>query len=185
MRIDPTDLTPKARRTRELLLDAGRKLTGQRGATGINVMAVCAEAEVGRTSFYNYFDDVEGLVATVATEAAREIKVRFDGLHAGQPRGRERLKSCLKMILTLAVEDPDRVLLLTSLAQSSPEVSGLLTSEIHAELSATDDPQIEDVTGLSDFLAITILALARQFAEGKLALDSLDRHLESLWKSVG
>ena len=185
MQTDPKDLTPKARRTRTSLLDAGRKLTGLYGSAGVNVMAVCAEAGVGRTSFYNYFEDVEALVAAVAIEAAKEIKARFDNLHSCQPRGRERLRACLKMILLLAVENPDTTLLLTSLVRSSPEVRNLLWSEIHTELSAVDELQKEDVTKLSDFLAITTLALARQFAEGDLAPSSIDRHLEFLWRSVG
>ena len=185
MQTDPEDLTPKAHRTRASLLEAGRKLTGIHGAAGVNVMAVCAEAGIGRTSFYNYFDDVEGLVAAVATEAARKIKDKFDNTHSGQARGRKRLKACLKMILTLAVEDPDTALLLTSLAQSSPEVGDLLSSEIHAELTAANDRRIENIAGLSGFLATTTLALARHFAEGKLAPDSVDQHVAFLWKSVG
>lgn len=184
MQTDPANLTPKARRTRALLLEAGHKLTGRHGRAGFNVMMVCAEAGVGRTSFYTYFEDVDGLVDAVALTAAKEIKTRFDNLHSDLPRGRARLKACLKMILTLAVEDPDTVMLLTSLAASSGEVRDLLMSEITAELSAANDPPIQDVAGLSEFLTITTLALARQFAEQRLPPHRVDLHLETLWRSV-
>ena len=184
MQSDPTDLTPKARRTRLSLLVAGRRLIGLNGRAGVNVMAVCAEAGVGRTSFYKYFEDVEGLLEAVVLDVAKDIKTKFDHLHSEQPRGRARLQACLKMILSVAVEEPETALLLTSLAQTSPEIEGLVRSEISAELSAVSDPRIEDVEGLSSFLSIAILALARQFSEGKLAEGSVDGHLRRLVRCI-
>lgn len=178
------DLTPKARRTRASLLAAARRLVGLHGRAGINVMAVCAEAGVGRTSFYKYFEDVEGLLEAVVLEVARDIKANFDHLHSKQPRGRTRLRACLKMVLSVAAEEPETALLITSLAQTMPEIEGLIRSEISAELSAVSDPGIEDVVGLSGFLSITILALARQISEGKLAKDSVDQHLAILLRCI-
>lgn len=184
MKPAPANLTPKARRTRASLLEAGQRLMGRHGTAGVNVMAVCAEAVVGRTSFYNYFNDVDELLEAVAMEAAAGIRAKFDHLHADQPRGRVRLKACLRMILCLAVEDAETALLLTALAEAIPDVRGLVCAEIHAELSAIGDPKIEDVEGLSSFLSITILALARQFAEGQLDKETVDRHLDRLWACV-
>ena len=184
MHSDPDDLTPKARRTRASLLVAGRRLFGLHGRAGVNVMAVCAEAGVGRTSFYKYFEDVEGLLDAVVLEAARDIKARFDKLHSGQPRGRERLKACLRMILSVAVEEPETALLLTSLAQTTSVIEDLIRSEIFAELSAASDPHIEDVLSLSGFLSIAILALARRFSEGNFANDSVDQHLRILLRCI-
>ena len=184
MHSDLTDLTPKARRTRVSLLVAGRRLFGLHGRAGVYVMAVCAEAGVGRTSFYKYFEDVEELHEAVMLDVARDIKAKFDHLHSERPRGRARLKACLKMILSVAVEEPETALLLTSLAQTTSEIEGLIRSEISAELSAVSDPSIEDVVDLSGFLSITILALARQFSEGKLAEDSVDGHLRRLLRCI-
>ena len=84
------DLTPKARRTRLALLEAARVELGNRGVAGVTVMAVCERAGIGRTSFYNYFEDTGALVSTVAEEAAKDVKERFDALHSGVPRGRKR-----------------------------------------------------------------------------------------------
>ena len=184
MQSDFADLTPKARRTRASLLDAGRRLYGLHGVAGVNVMSVCAEAGVGRTSFYNYFDDVEGLVGTLALDAAKDMKAKFDHLHSDQPRGRKRLRACLKMILTLAVEEPATALLVTSLAQSSPKVGDLLSTEIHAELSAESDLSIEDVQGLTEFLSIATFALTRELAEGNPTGVCVDRYMEILWRCV-
>lgn len=181
---DPADLTPKARRTRACLLVAGRKLFGLHGRAGINVMAVCREAGVGRTSFYKYFEDVEGLLEAVVIEMAKDIKAKFDHLHSDQPRGRARLNACLQMILTLAVEEPETALLLTSLAQTTPEIECLIRSEICAELSSVSDLFMEDIEGLSSFLSIAILALARQISEGKLAKELAEEHLRVLLRCI-
>ena len=183
---NPDDLTPKARRTRALLLNAGQWLMGQHGIRGVNVMSVCAKANVGRTSFYTYFDDVDSLIKTLTLEAVTQIKTKFDRMHKDQPRGFERLQACLKMILTLAVEDPQTALLLTSLSDPSSEVEDLLYSEIHAELCAmsghNDKHNDIDVPRLATFLAITLLALVRRHAEGGLPADSMDGHLDLLLK---
>ena len=72
------NLTPKARRTRAALIKAAKSLIGREGTAGVNVMTACAEANVGRTSFYNYFEDIDVLIAAVAFEAAADIKARFD-----------------------------------------------------------------------------------------------------------
>ncbi|MGB0958802.1 MAG: TetR/AcrR family transcriptional regulator [Halocynthiibacter sp.] len=177
------DLTPKARRTRVSLLEAGQRLIGLHGAAGVNVMSVCAEAGVGRTSFYNYFDDVEALTKAIAVTAARGIKNQFDQIHLDCPRGRERLFTCLEMILSLAVETPDTILLVTSLAQSDPEIGNLLRSEIQAELSAAGghDPSAP----LADFITVTVLALARHFAEQKLPAQDIDAQLNILRNCIG
>lgn len=181
----PNDLTPKARRTRSSLLTAAQALIGTEGISGLTVMSVCSEARVGRTSFYNYFDDIESLARVVATEAANRIKERFDDLHAGLPRGLERLEACLGMILRLSVEDPRTMLLLTSLARAVPEVPELVEKEIVHELSHVAGISGADRAPLGRFLTIATLALARQLAKGALPGDSVEMQLRFLMNACG
>ena len=177
MRSEPSDLTPKARRTLSLLISAAETVIGQEGVRAVTVMSVCEEAGVGRTSFYNYFEDVEALTNAVATNAAKQIKSQFDHLHVGVPRGSARLEACLSMIVQLAIEDSDRMLLLTSLADTVPEVSGLLEAEITAELAAKAGPQISEAKTMGRFLTVALLALARQFAEGAIPREAKGDYL--------
>lgn len=180
---DPKSLTQKARRTRVSLIAAGRKLIGQDGASGVTVMSVCALADVGRTSFYNYFEDVDALIRTVAVEAATEIKDRFDSLHADRSRGLARLRDCLEMILTLARDEPDMVLLLTALAATTSEIPALLEAEISAELAACDSIPPQEVPSLAGFLTITILALARHLAEGRMEGGQVSRSVDYMMRA--
>ena len=179
------DLTPKARRTRLALLEAARVELGNRGVAGVTVMAVCERAGIGRTSFYNYFEDAGALVSTVAEEAAKDVKERFDALHSGVPRGRKRLEACLRMILETATNDSEAILLVTSLANSAPKIMELLRAEISAELATFARVTDKDQPVLVDHLAQTILALAHQMATGNLAKNSIDRHVEFMMRVCG
>ncbi|MEN8738146.1 MAG: TetR/AcrR family transcriptional regulator [Phaeobacter gallaeciensis] len=177
------DLTPKARQTRTALIQAGKALIGREGVASVNVMTLCAEANVGRTSFYNYFDDVDVLTATVAIEAAADIKARFDHQHAQRPRGRERLRRCLAMILSLADSDPDMVMLLTSLAQTQPGIGELIEAEIVTELRAEPPDNGSDTELLARYLTVATMALVRQLASGALPLDGINQYLTYLMKA--
>ncbi len=185
MSADIEDLTPKARRTRSALLDAARTELAQRGIDGVTVMAVCERASVGRTSFYNYFEDADALVSTVAQETAIEIKDRFAILHSDVPRGFVRLEACLRMILETAADDPEAILLVTSLSNSVPEIIELLHTEISAELAAIASVPEEDRPALVSYLAQTVLGLAHQMALGNLTKNSIDRHIKFMMRACG
>ena len=180
-----TDLTPKARRTRSSLIEAAQTIIGVGGVSGVTVMEVCDTAGVGRTSFYNYFDDVSALIENVALEAAEAVKFRFDQLHDGQPRGLLRLEKCLVMIQTMASDEPESMLLLTSLAQTVVSIPNMLQREFEQEL---DGAELEGSLHLTDlrrealirFLTISTLALSREMALGRIPKDQIGQQTSIL-----
>lgn len=178
-------LTPKARRTREALLAAGRKLLGRDGVAAINVMTICAEAGVGRTSFYSYFDDVDTLIGTILSDMALTIRSRFNSLHQDQPRGVERLEACLRMVLELARNEPETVLLLTSLAEHTPFVEDLLKQEIAEELKGNSERKDQWPKVLVSYLAVTTLAVSRRIAMGQMPEDEPDQVVSYLLAACG
>lgn len=173
-----SDLTPKARRTRASLIKAARVVIGRGGVTGVTVMEVCDIAKVGRTSFYNYFEGADQLIASVIQETAQSLKDQFDALHEGQPRGLDRLESCLDMILRLAVDDRETAMLVTSLAQNAHTKPELLHQEIEQELMGANRTGALSLTvkkreSLTQFLTITTMALCRELALGNLGKDQI------------
>lgn len=151
---------------------------GEKGVSGVTVLEVCAFADVGRTSFYNYFDDAEKLVVEVVEETGKVLKDRFDALHEGVPRGLLRLERCLEMILTLAVEERETAMLVTSLSQHNGIKPGLLHSEVeqellgadrNGELSLTDDQR----KSLIQFIAVSTMAICREIALGRMKKDQI------------
>ena len=183
MKPEIANLTPKAQRTRSALLDATQAELGNRGVAGVTVMAVCERAGVGRSSFYNYFEDAEALVSIVALDAAEDIKGRFDLIHEDVPRGRDRLKACLGMILKAAADEPQVILLTVSLSTSVPEIMELLHKEILAEISEFRVSSKEDQLVLVQYLAQTVLALSRQLALGNFPRHDIDRHVEFMMRA--
>lgn len=175
------DLTPKARRTRASLVAAARSIIGKNGIAGLNVMDVCDEAGVGRTSFYNYFDGADSLVESVARSSAEEVRRKFNAQHEGVPRGLVRLERCLDMILKIAVDEPETALLLTSLAENSSVIPNLLREEIQKELKGAgstneDDQPHMSVNALSTYLTVSVLSICRKIALGEIAQDQIGTH---------
>ncbi|MFK8035777.1 MAG: TetR/AcrR family transcriptional regulator [Hyphomicrobiales bacterium] len=173
-----SDLTPKARRTRASLIEAARVVIGQEGVSGVTVMEVCDRAMVGRTSFYNYFEDADQLIWSVVEETSQSLKNQFDALHEGQSRGLARLERCLEMILNLAVDDRETAMLITSLSQNTHTKPKLLNQEIEKELAGanrTGELSLTDEKreSLTQFLAITTMAICRELALGSLGKDQI------------
>jgi len=54
---EATPVTPKGRRTREALLQAGEIVAERAGLTGLSIAAVAAQAGVAKGTFYLYFED--------------------------------------------------------------------------------------------------------------------------------
>ena len=185
-----SSLTPKARRTRAALVNAARNILGTKGVSGLTVMAVCDAADVGRTSFYNYFPDVDSLVESVGTTTAEGIKTDFDDLHAEMPRGLDRLRRCLTMVLRIAADDPETALLLTSLAMDSPTISDLLRHEIKQELmgavkSGSLNLNRTRAEHLAHHLTLTTLATCREIARGTLSGTQIDEHVGFMMRASG
>ena len=184
-----TETTPKAKRTRTSLLTAARYLVGEKGVDGVTVMGVCDHAKVGRTSFYNYFKDIPELLSTIANEVGLMVKDRFEQLHGNQPRGGERLRLCLRMILQIASEETEFALLITSLSNRYPEIKNLLRSQINLELSAIRENSLleitqEDCEAQSDFLTVATLALVDELASKQLPTQAIEKYVSYLMSIV-
>lgn len=158
------NLTPKARRTRAQLITAARGIIGRKGVGELSVAELCDTAKVGRTSFYNYFEDVSVLVGAVALEAAQAIKSQFDNMHKDEPRGLARLEACLEMLLAVGVEEPETALLLTSLSQHDRTIRSILRDEIATELGAAGIDDVAVRRAITDYLTTALLALVRDIA---------------------
>lgn len=175
-----TPLTAKAIRTRAALISAARRLVGRQGISGVSVQSVCAEAGIGRTSFYSYFNDVEALIAEVATAAAKDFQERFEDTHQTRPRGMERLEECLLTVFAFALEERDIVLMMTSPNLPGGDVEKLLRREIWAELiggveAGEMDLPADDLLECADFLSISTLALARRIAFGDIRENQIPK----------
>lgn len=82
-----TPVTPKGRRTRAALLDAGAAVAERSGLAGLGVAAVTAAAGVAKGTFYVYFDDraafVDALHQRFYAQVNEAVAAAVDGLPPG------------------------------------------------------------------------------------------------------
>jgi AcrR family transcriptional regulator len=69
----PPELTAAGRRTREVLMEAGRKVFVERGFHGTHVSDLVEAAGVSRGAFYRYFESKDELARTLAARAMRTV----------------------------------------------------------------------------------------------------------------
>ncbi len=81
-------VTPKGRRTRLALLDAGATLAEQHGLAGLSVSAVTAQAGVAKGTFYLYFADrnafIDALHRRFYDHISEVVAEAVRGLHPGR-----------------------------------------------------------------------------------------------------
>ena len=177
---EATHLTPKARRTRQRLIDAGRSLVGHHGVDLINVARLCEEAGVGRTSFYTYFVSAEAVLNEVAEAAATGIRDAFDEGHSRTPRGAARLRECLGMLFGLASDKRELALLLTSLAGEMGPVRDILFAEVRAEIEAIPGLDRRDHDALTHLVAQGAITTMRELARHRMTAATAARIASAL-----
>src|SRR4051812_21952568 len=88
-------VTPKGRRTREALLEAGGTVVGQRGLAGFSVAAVTAHAGVAKGTFYLYFEDRDAFVDALHQRFYSQVNEAVAAAVEHRPLGGERLVAAI------------------------------------------------------------------------------------------
>lgn len=96
----PSELTSAGRKTREALLEAGRKVFAERGYHRTHVSDVVEAAGVSRGAFYRYFETKDQLARILTTRAMRTVSLVFAEFPAaagnGDAAGRTALRRWLR-----------------------------------------------------------------------------------------
>jgi AcrR family transcriptional regulator len=92
-------VTPKGRRTRGALLDAGELVADRRGLAGLSVAAVVERAGVAKGTFYVYFADREVFVDALHQRFYARVSAAVSGAVEGLEPGRELLLSAIEAYL--------------------------------------------------------------------------------------
>lgn len=183
-------LTVKGELTRQALLDAASLIAGRDGVPAVNVMNVCKQAGVGRTSFYNYFDDVHQLISEIARQVSADVQMQFETFHGEMPRGIERLHACLKFVLEFGYQQGDQAKLVTSLSMANPKPGDLVRQRIVLELegavSAGEIPMPSaGIISSANFLTTILLVLMREFASGERNATDIATYCHYMIAAVG
>jgi TetR/AcrR family transcriptional regulator, transcriptional repressor for nem operon len=92
-------VTPKGRRTREHLLEAGERVAEQDGLAGLSVAAVAQRAGVAKGTFYLYFPDREAFVDALHQRFYSKVSARLAAAVQGLEPGRGLLLAAIDAYL--------------------------------------------------------------------------------------
>jgi TetR/AcrR family transcriptional regulator, transcriptional repressor for nem operon len=153
-RAEAIPVTPKGRRTREALIEAGEAVAERDGLAGLNVAAVAARAGVAKGTFYIYFEDRESFIDALHQRFYSQVTDAVSRAVTGLTPGRELLLAaieayldvCLKnravkalvletrSLSTLTTTMEDREALFARLAEPSMRAIGMSPAPIAARL---------------------------------------------------
>jgi TetR/AcrR family transcriptional repressor of nem operon len=98
-------VTPKGRRTREALLDAGATVAERRGLAGLSVAAVTAHAGVAKGTFYVYFPDRDAFIDALHQRFYARVSDAVTQAVQGLAPGRELLLTAIDAYLDVCLEN--------------------------------------------------------------------------------
>jgi AcrR family transcriptional regulator len=147
-------VTPKGRRTREALIEAGEAVAERAGLAGLNVAAVARQAGVAKGTFYLYFEDREAFIDALHQRFYSQVTDAVSLAVADLPPGRELLLAAMEAYLdaclknravkalvfetraqsTLTTTMEDREALFARLAEPSVHAIGMAPAPIAARL---------------------------------------------------
>jgi AcrR family transcriptional regulator len=115
----PSDLSPRAVRTRSALIAAGFDLLAERPIDAIPIDDVVARAGVAKGSFFNHFADKPAFAAAIATEVRLEIEDQVTRVNTGVANPIERIANGMRTGAEFAIHNPKRAAVLLRGADSA------------------------------------------------------------------
>ncbi len=98
-------VTPKGRRTREALLDAGAAVAEQRGLAGLSVAAVTQHAGLAKGTFYVHFADRDAFIDALHQRFYARVSDAVAGAVHGLKPGRELLLTAIDAYLDVCLQN--------------------------------------------------------------------------------
>ncbi|WP_197508752.1 TetR/AcrR family transcriptional regulator [Mycobacterium sp. 1081908.1] len=96
-------VTPKGRRTRESLLDAGEAVAAAEGLAGVTIAAVTKHAGVAKGTFYVYFSDRDVFVDALHQRFYEQVNDAVANAVAGLEPGGELLAAAAEAYLDVCL----------------------------------------------------------------------------------
>jgi AcrR family transcriptional regulator len=145
-------ISPRARRTRDALLEAGLKLFAKRPIDAVPIDDIVASAGVAKGSFFNHFTDKQMFAGELANEVRRDLEARVAEVNDDIKCPLERLTNGMLVAVNFALTEHDRTVVmlrgaLSSTARDHPLNQGLL-EDIEAAIASSKIPESSRTAGL-------------------------------------
>jgi AcrR family transcriptional regulator len=187
-RPNPSRQERRKETTRSQLIHAARALVIEKGVAALRIGEITDRADVGRGSFYNYFDTKEGLLAALAKETVEELA---DAVLAELPAHDDPaiLASIAdRRFIRLASSNPEFARLLVNLDQGD-ELFAAATAPYAAtvlEVGVLSGRfNLPEPTVFFPMLAGSAFALIRAILAGNAPEDADQAHAEAILRLLG
>lgn len=124
----------KKLKTRGAILAAGQQLFAERAMESISIDEIVAVADVSKGSFYNYFDDKQGLADAIVELIQGDLEFNIEAANRNIIDPAERVARALGVLLTYGLSHPERVQALLSLSERRTRADSTLNSGLAADL---------------------------------------------------
>jgi AcrR family transcriptional regulator len=196
--LDAEPRSPKGRRTRARLLDAGKAVFERDGFLQARISDIAAEANVSHGAFYHYFESKESLFVEVATVVEAALITLGDAPpHGGRISAIDRVRAANRSYLEAYQKEARIMRVIEEVARYNPDVRQIRETRGHhyaerveagiARLQAEGhaDPRIDPV-----YAARALGGMVARFAEYlfvesiPLDLDTGVEQLTVLWSNA-
>ena len=115
-------------RTRGAIIAAGQTLFATRSLEGVSIDDIVAAADVAKGSFYNHFDDKEGLADAIVELVQGDVEYHVFTANQDIEDPAARVVRALGVVVKYALAHPDRVQALVSLAKRRTDIAAPLNA---------------------------------------------------------
>jgi AcrR family transcriptional regulator len=120
----------RRQRTRSAIIAAGQQLFAARPMEGVSIDDIVEAADVAKGSFYNHFDDKEGLAATIIELVQGDCEHHVFVANQDVEDAAARVARALAVMVRYAHDHPDRLQAMLSLSNRSTNVKAPLNAGV-------------------------------------------------------
>jgi AcrR family transcriptional regulator len=164
------ELGGRRERTRQRVLDAAFGLIGRERGLSIRIEEICAQAQISRGTFYNYFASLDELFSALSFELSHEFNLSVRATLARMSDAAEQTNAAMRYYLERARRDPQWGWAMVNISAHGP----LFGAETHesafrtvAEGIERGEFDLEDARfGRDMILGTCLAAMITQLREG-------------------
>lgn len=162
----------RRQRTRSAIIAAGQQLFATRPMEAVSIDDIVEAADVAKGSFYNHFDDKEGLAATIIELVQGDCEHHVFVANQDVEDAAARVARALAVMVRYAHDHPDRLQALLSLSNRRTNVNAPLNAGVTHDIKhGLETGRFRGVTLESGVLiVIGLISVAVDFLSGPNAL---------------
>ncbi|WP_298283608.1 TetR/AcrR family transcriptional regulator [Novosphingobium sp.] len=169
--------------TRAAILKAGQRLFAERAMDSVSIDDIVSTAEVAKGSFYNHFDDKEGLAHAIVELVQGDCEFHIFAANKGMTDAARRMVRAMCVTLRYARAHPERLQALISLSERRT----IATSPLNAGVSTDVAEGLEQgvFAGVTLEVGVLIALGIVRTAVVHVMTEAFDRPLADLGTVVG